>query len=149
MIKTEVTVPLPPSDAFRVFIEQLDSWWPREYTWGQDALEWIGIEPHAGGRCTERGPNGFQCDWGHVTRWEPPRLVELAWQISPRREPVPDPARASRVQVEFTESGGGTRVRLQHDGFERHGPEGGAYRDAMATEQGWPLILGRYASGNG
>lgn len=140
------TVPLPPAGAFDLFAAQLGRWWPREYTWGQDALEWIGLEPRAGGRCTERGPHGFQCDWGRVTAWEPPARVELAWQISPRREPVPDPARASRVEVTFTAAARGSEVRLQHDGFERHGSDGAAYRDALATEHGWPLILARYAA---
>jgi aminoglycoside 6'-N-acetyltransferase I len=144
-IVRDQAVRLPPSAAFRLFTEQLDSWWPREYTWAQDALEWIGLQPRLEGRCTEVGPHGFQCDWGHVIRWEPPTVVELAWQISPRREPVPDRSRASRVRVEFTADGTGSLVRLHHDGFERHGAEGGAYRDALAADQGWPLILARYA----
>lgn len=145
-IVCRTTVPLSATAAFGLFTEQLDTWWPREYTWGQEVLEWIGLEPRAGGRCTERGPYGFQSDWGRVTRWEPPSLIELAWQISPRREPVPDPSRASRVQVEFSAIDTGSGVRLQHDGFERHGSEGAGYRDALATEHGWPLILARYAA---
>lgn len=145
-IVSTANVPVPPSVAFRWFTERLDHWWPREYTWGRDVVEWIGLETRAGGRCTERGPRGFQCDWGQVIRWEPPGLVELAWQISPRREPVPDPAQASRLLAEFTAQGSGSLVRLQHDRFERHGPDGARYRDALASSEGWPLILERYAA---
>lgn len=145
-IVCDVTVRRSPPAAFHLFAEQLDTWWPRAYTWGQAVVEWIGLEPRAGGRCTERGPGGFECDWGHVTGWDPPARLELAWQISPRREPVPDQRQASRVQVEFVARDGGSDVRLLHDFFERHGPDGAPYRDALAAPEGWPLILASYVA---
>jgi uncharacterized protein YndB with AHSA1/START domain len=144
-IRHTLAVPRDPAAAFRLFSDELGRWWPREYTWGQEALEAIGLEPRAGGLCYERGPHGFRCDWGRVLAWEPPHRVALAWQIGPRREPVPDPARASRVEVRFEPDGGGTRVTLVHDGFERHGDGAAGYREAMASPQGWPYILSRLA----
>jgi hypothetical protein len=39
---------------------------------------------------------------------------------------------------------GGTLVLLEHRGFERHGPQAVAYRDALASAQGWPWILKHY-----
>lgn len=143
-VTSDVTVPLPTADAFRLFTEGMHRWWPAAYTWSRDGLEWIGLEPRAGGRCTERGPGGFHCDWGRVTTWTPPHDVELLWQISPRREPVPDPRQASRVRVRFGPVGGGTRLVLEHDDFVRHGPAADAYRDALAAPEGWPYILAQY-----
>ena len=146
-IRHTVTVPLEPAAAFRLFSEQLDRCWPREYTWGQDVVEAIGIEPRVGGLCFERGPHGFRCDWGRVLTWNPPHRVAFTWQISPRREPVPDPARASVVELLFEDSGAGaTQLSLEHRAFERHGSEAAEYRAALASPQGWPYILRRFAA---
>jgi uncharacterized protein YndB with AHSA1/START domain len=146
-IRAAVVVPLAPEQAFRLFAPGLASWWPREYTWGQEALETIAIEPHEGGFCYERGPHGFRSDWGRVLAWEPPKRLRFTWQIGPGREPLPDPARASEVQVTFVgEEADATRVELEHREFERHGEGGGGYRAALGSEQGWPYILDRYAA---
>jgi uncharacterized protein YndB with AHSA1/START domain len=141
-IQHTVEVPLPPERAFARFVEQLGEWWPAEYTWSQDVLEAIGIEPRAGGMCFERGPHGFRCDWGRVVAFEPPERLVFTWQIGPSREPVPDDRRASEVELRFD---GATRVQLEHRGFERHGDAAEAYRAALASDQGWPYILVRYA----
>jgi uncharacterized protein YndB with AHSA1/START domain len=146
-IEHVVDIPAPPERAFDAFVRELHEWWPQEYTWAGDALETIAIEPHDGGRCFERGPHGFHCDWGRVVAWEPPRRFAFTWQISPRREPVPDPARASEVEVRVQPNGdSGARVELEHRGFERHGEGGEEYAAAMGSEMGWPYILGRYAA---
>jgi uncharacterized protein YndB with AHSA1/START domain len=147
MIRHQVSVTSDSDEAFRQFAEQLDRWWPREYTWSGDVLQAIGIEPREGGLCYEPGPHGFRCDWGRVLVWEPPVRLVLAWQISPRREPVPDPRRASEVEVQFDPDGrGGTRVTLEHRGFDRHGTGASEYRAAMASPQGWAYILARYTA---
>lgn len=144
-ISTSVVAPLPLERAFEHFARELYAWWPREYTWSQDVLHDIGIEPRAGGLCFEIGPDAFRCDWGRVLDWAPPERLRLAWQISPRREPVPDPARSSMVTVSFTSDGPQrTLVTLLHENFERHGVDGADYRAAMASAQGWPWILQRF-----
>jgi uncharacterized protein YndB with AHSA1/START domain len=133
--------------AFEVFADELASWWPPEYSWSQDVLEDIGIEPHEDGLCFERGPYGFRCDWGRVLVWDPPRRLVFAWQISPRREPEPNPAKASEVQVRFTDNGeGGTSVELEHRRFERHGDDGAEYARMLGSQQGWPFLLDRFAA---
>lgn len=71
--------------------------------------------------------------------------VVLSWQIGPNREPVPDPSRASQVEVTFENIADGTRVSLNHTGFSNHGAGAEQYRKAMLSEQGWPLILQRLA----
>lgn len=134
-----------PEQAFDVFVDGFGDWWPRAYTWSQDVLETIAIEPHEGGRCFERGPHGFECDWGRVLVCDPPHRLAFTWQIGPGREPVPNPARASEVEVRFDADGErGGRVRFEHRGFERHGEDGEGYRAALDSPEGWDLILGRY-----
>jgi uncharacterized protein YndB with AHSA1/START domain len=136
-----LAVDADPERAFTAFAD-LGAWWPPEYTWAGETLQEIGIEPRADGHCYELGPHGFRCDWGRVTAWEPPRRLVFTWQIGPQREPVPDPAKASEVEVRF-EPGS---VALEHRGFERHGPDAENYRAALASEHGWPYILERYAA---
>jgi uncharacterized protein YndB with AHSA1/START domain len=144
-VTTSVVAPLPLVRAFERFARELNAWWPREYTWSQDVLHEIGIERRACGLCYEIGPHGYRCDWGRVLDWAPPERLRLAWQISPRREPVPDPERSSTVTVTFASDGPHrTLVTLLHEHFERHGPDGAEYRAAMASAQGWPTILERF-----
>ena len=141
----EISVPFPPQRAFARFTEGMTDWWPPEYTWAQQALEQIAIEPVAGGRCFERGPHGFSCDWGRVVACAPPERLTFTWQISPQRAPQPDPAKASEVDVRFAPEGDGARVTLEHRAFERHGEGHEAYAAAMNSPQGWPLLLERFA----
>jgi uncharacterized protein YndB with AHSA1/START domain len=145
-IRQAVTVPVPVDRAFSAFAG-LARWWPREYTWAADTLEDIGIEPREGGHCFERGPDGFTCHWGRVLTWDPPARLVLVWQIAPDRVPEPNPAKASEVEVRFHPAGtSGTRVELEHRAFARHGDSGDTYRQAMASPEGWPLLLDRYAA---
>ena len=145
--RASVVVAVPPARAFTLFTAGLGEWWPREYTWSQDVLEGIGIEPlAAGGLCVEHGPDGFTCHWGRVLAWEPPSRVVLAWQIAPSRAPEPNGEHASTVTVSFEAVDGGTRVVAMHAGFDRHGDGWEAYEAAMGAPQGWPYILERYRS---
>ncbi len=131
--------------AFALFTERIGDWWPAEFTWSQDVLDDLRIEPREGGLCTELGPRGFRCDWGAVLAWERPCRLLLAWQIAPSRAPEPNPARASEVEVRFEQNGdASTAVELEHRHFERHGDGAREYRDGM--HQGWERLLERYAA---
>lgn len=144
-ITAAVTVETSPDEAFAVFFDRFADWWPREFTWSQDALATVAVEPREGGRAFERGPDAFHIDWGRVREVERPRRALFTWQISPRCVPVPDPARASEVEVRFEQADGGrTRVELEHRGFSRHREGADEYRHMMG-EQGWPYALGRFA----
>lgn len=141
----EVTVPLIPSDAFHLFTDRLATWWPAEYTWSQGTVVTLGIEPRKGGRCTEQGPYGFQCDWGRVLAWVPPEKLVLTWQIGLNREPQPDPEQASTLDIEFQPaSADTTRITLEHRDISRHGQGADEYCAALASDYGWPFILHRY-----
>jgi uncharacterized protein YndB with AHSA1/START domain len=146
-VRRIVTVPVPPDRAFTLFIAGFGTWWPREYTWAGEVLDTIVIEPRKGGRCFERGPYGFECDWGRVLVWDPPQRLAFSWQISPERVPEPNPAKASEVEVRFVAEGPSTtRVELEHRGFARHGEGGDAYRAGMGSPEGWMYILDRYVA---
>ena len=147
-VRRSIEVPASPAFAFAAFVH-LDRWWPSEYTWSGHALVLIGMEPREGGFCYELGPNGFRCDWGRVVTWRPASALSFTWQIGPDRTPVPDPDRASLVQLTFANrrsSNGGVRARvdLRHDGFERYGEGGDAYATQLGGPGGWSYLLSRF-----
>lgn len=140
-VRREAVVSLDRRQVFTLFTTALGSWWPREFSWSGQALHAMVLEPFAGGRCYERGPAGFTCDFGCVLECDPPERILFSWQIDATRAPQPDPSKASEVEVRFVEEVKGTRVLVEHRAFERHGEAASAYRDGM--DQGWALILHR------
>lgn len=144
-IRASVTVDAPPADAFAGFTDGMASWWPRAFTWSGELLERIGMDGHVGGFCYEIGANGMRLDWGRVSAWEPPQRLAFSWQIGPDRVPQPSPARASEVAVTFEAAGDGTRVTVEHRGWERLGEAGSAYRQQLAHGGAWETILEAYA----
>lgn len=141
----KIEIPLSKRRAFEVFVNDLNGWWPKEYTWSQEKLKQILIEPEKNGLCIEIGPYNFRCDWGRVTEFEKGDRISIKWQISPQRVPVPDPDKSSDVDVVFKEkTESETILELMHSNFENHGEGSEAYREAMNSEQGWDYILSRF-----
>ena len=134
--------------AFIGFRRDFGLWWPVEYTFNgsADRLNEIVLGDQVGGLCSEIGPHGFRIDWGRVIRFEPPTDLHFLWQINPDSTPNPDPKQASMVEVRFAPFGHQTRVTLTHHSFERHGEAAASYRQEMASQAGWPLLLDRYAA---
>lgn len=94
-ITKRLKIGIPSDIAFKKFVNELNKWWPKKYTWSQDKLEDIWIDGQKDGFCTEIGPYGFRCDWGRVTDLTENKKIMIKWQISPKREPVPNPEKAS------------------------------------------------------
>jgi uncharacterized protein YndB with AHSA1/START domain len=147
-LRQRIEVRTPIEAAFTCFVDDIGDWWPREYTWADQDLAKIAIEPKQGGRCYERSLDGRERIWGRVLEWEPPGRFVFSWQIAPDRRPIADPDDASQVEVSFRELEDEmvTGVELVHRGFERHGEAGDGYREALAGERGWSYILERYAA---
>ncbi|WP_439484191.1 SRPBCC domain-containing protein [Cyclobacterium plantarum] len=87
------------------------------------------------------GPFGFRCDWGRVTEITENKLIKLKWQISPDREPVPDPENASDLYVNFVQEENVTVLKFEHLNFENHGEGSADYKKIMDSKYGWDLIL--------
>ena len=98
------------AEAFRLFTEGFSEWWPRE------AL--CEMEPWSGGRLFERTAKGEQ-EWGSITKWEPPRVLEFTWYPGRQEDS------SETVQVAFQVEADGTRVTLIHRGWNRK-PDWGA-----------------------
>jgi uncharacterized protein YndB with AHSA1/START domain len=142
IVKT-VRVNAPPERAFLRFTAELGTWWPlQSHSVGQADAESVTMEPRVGGRIVERIRGGREAVWGTLTVWDPPRRVAFTWH--PGREA----ATAQDVEVRFTPDGAGTRVELEHRGFERLGVKLG--RTARrGYPLGWEYVLGLYAERGG
>lgn len=146
-VRRSVRVKASAERAFRVFTEDFDSWWPRGHHIGSGSLKRAVIEERLGGRCYGEEEDGTRCPWGTVTAWDPPRLLGIAWQINGDWTYQPDLARASEVEITFTEEGDGTtRVDLEHRHFERHGEGAEAMRTGVGGESGWGGLLGLFVA---
>lgn len=138
VVRRSVTVARSPEDAFRVFTEGIGRWWPLEtHSVGRDGrpAETAVMDRHEGGRFYERTGSGTE-HWGTILVWEPPSRVVISWELRPERPPT-------EVDVRFTPDGDGTRVDLEHRGFERLGDQ--AHEVAASYDGGWSKVLGRYA----
>lgn len=143
-VRVQVTVEAPIARAFEVFTDGCDSSWPRPYRLGEAERTDARIEPHVGGRWLERTADGKETDWGEVLACDAPERLAVSWQITPDFRPEPNPARASRVEVQFTsEAESRTTVTLVHRELERHGDQWEAMRDAVGGA--WPGIMEAYA----
>jgi uncharacterized protein YndB with AHSA1/START domain len=144
-VQKAVSVQAPPAVAWRVFTEQMGSWWPlANYKIGKaNAVDAV-IEPHVGGRWYERGDDGSTCDWGVVLSWEPPSRLVLSWDISADWQP--DPTLKTEIEVRFIPVGkDGTRVELEHRLLDRYGARRDEMRRIFDTEGDWGRLLQSFA----
>lgn len=133
----EVTVPADPEAAFARFTEGLDLWWPRgTHSVSEAECASVGMEGREGGAIFEVDRSGTRHVWGTIREWIPPRVVSFTWH--PGR--APDTRQTVLVTFEAAEEG--TRVRLEHRGWEALGDEARATRDEYDT--GWTGVLADY-----
>jgi uncharacterized protein YndB with AHSA1/START domain len=146
-VQASVVVNAPADRAFKLFTEQFDRIKPREHNMlGVDIAESV-FEPRVGGRVFDRGADGSECQWGRVLAYEPPARIVFTWDISPTWQIETEPDKSSEVEVRFVEDGPDrTRVELEHRHLDRHGDGWEGTREAVSSDQGWPLYLQRFSA---
>ena len=144
--RQSVTVPLAPEQAFELFTERFDEWWPHDGTHNLREAESFVLEPRPEGRWGELAADGSYQPWGRVLAVDRPSRILLAWQLAPDFSYEPDPALQTEVEVTFEPDGDGTRVTLEHRGFEVWGEQGAVMRDSVSSEGGWRGLLERFAA---
>jgi uncharacterized protein YndB with AHSA1/START domain len=138
-ITLSVTVSHPAAEAFRIFTEEFGQWWLiHEYSIGRDRTEKAVFEPREGGRVYEVMEGGREATWGRVTKWDPPHRLELEWQTNPE---APGP---TQLTVKFSPEGAGSRVEVDHRGWEIYGDAAPLAREEY--EIGWQTTLPLFAA---
>jgi uncharacterized protein YndB with AHSA1/START domain len=146
-VQTSIVVDAPIERAFSVFTEGIGTWWPPEHHILQADLADMVFEPREGGHVYDRGVDGSECHWGRVLAYEPPRRVVISWDINLQWQLESDPRRTSEVEVRFvSEDPGRTRVELEHRNLDRHGEGWERMRDAVGSDEGWPVGLRDFAA---
>ena len=145
-VRKVMNVQAPPTVAWRVFTEQMGSWWPlAHYKIGKaNAVDAI-MEPRVGGRCYERGEDGSTCNWGSVLAWDPPSRLVLSWDITADWQY--DPGLKTEIEVLFIAEGEDTtRVELEHRKLDRYGARAAEMRRIFDTEGDWGRLLAMFAA---
>ena len=145
-VREQVVVEAPIEHAFKVFTEDIGSWFPPEYNILQVEIAERVFEPREGGHVYDRGIDGSECHWARVLAYEPPNRVVISWDIDPEWQIETNPEKTSEVEVRFVaEAPGSTRVELEHRNLDRHGEGWEGTRDAVGSEGGWPGCMRRFA----
>ncbi len=141
-----ITVEAPQTVAFRVFTEELGTWWPLDtHSIGPVPAATAILEPRLGGRWLERGVDGTETPWGRVVAFEPPARLVLTWEIS--ADWHHDPSLVTEVEVRFTAEGPSrTRVDLEHRDLDRYGARAREMQAIFDSPGGWPGLLSRFGA---
>lgn len=135
-VRHSIEVAAPPARAFQIFTE-INRWWPLAvHSVGLNRATGCLFEGRAGGSIHEIHDDGSIHLWGTVTDWQPPQRVVFSWH------PGRDAATAQEIVLRFSEVEGGTRVELEHRGWEWLGDRAAEAREAY--QSGWPGVLTRY-----
>lgn len=119
-LRVQGIVPLSKEEAFDVYVNQIDTWWPRQGIFPfsfapQETLPLhIRFEPKEGGLFYEEFQNGKKYVIGEITKWDPPNLIKYTWK---------DPAWKGKttISVSFTQENINTEIALEQSGFTEAG----------------------------
>jgi hypothetical protein len=141
-VTASVEVAVDPATAFAIFTDEIGRWWrPGPINW-YDSARAIGIrfEPGVGGRWLEiyddDGADALEI--GRITVWEPG--VQLVLMYCDGGHELD----GTEVEVRFAAIEGGTRVTLEHRGWEKLAAELAASK-RETKRWGWASILGWYS----
>lgn len=144
-VRKSVQVQAPQQVAWRVFTEQMGTWWPlAHYKIGQAKAVDAIVEPKVGGRWYELGDDGSTCQWGSVLAWEPHSRLLLSWDITANWRY--DPTLKTEIELRFIPDGkNATRVELEHRRLDRYGDRRDEMRRVFDTEGDWGRLLQAFA----
>ncbi len=146
-IRQMVRVRGAPLRAFKLFTEQMGTWWPvdeysravSEFEDEDVQVERLEFQARMGGSVLEHTSDGRILPWAEVIAWHPPHGVLMAWH--PHSKPEPP----TEVEVTFTARGSDTLVELEHRGWGRLS---GDFREGLYEiyARGWITTLGCFAA---
>jgi uncharacterized protein YndB with AHSA1/START domain len=136
VVLKSVTVDCAIEEAFRIYTVDTMSWWPVATHSIYETVSEIVFEPEVGGEVYEISTSGDKGHWATVREWDPPHRLVLAWNILERD------AIGTEVEIRFLPDGAGTRVEVEHRGWEQLTESAAEKRDDY--DRGWDYVLGKY-----
>lgn len=147
VVRRTIVVAAAQDKAFHAFTERFGDFKPREHNLLASPIAQTVFEPRVGGHIYDRAEDGSECRWARVLAFDPPQRVVFSWDIGPTWQVESNPELTSEVEVTFiAEAPDRTRVELEHRHIDRHGPGWQSLSDGIATDDGWPLYLSRFAA---
>jgi uncharacterized protein YndB with AHSA1/START domain len=131
-VMVSIRLKVPPVAAFELFTSRIDDWWRRgpKYRMGLDGR--LRFEPGEGGRLVEIYDEaaGDLFEIGRILVWRPGERLVFEW-----RQPNFTPGQVTEVDIGFAAVAEGTRLTLEHRGWDtlppdhpaRHGMEEGRF----------------------
>ena len=115
----QVSIAVPPDEAFAFFTEQIETWWRRgpRFRNAPGDRGFIRMEPGVGGRVFESFDDRV-VEVGRAIVWDPPRRLVFEWRNSNFA-----PAEKTEVEVRFDPTATGTRVTVVHRGWAALRPD--------------------------
>jgi uncharacterized protein YndB with AHSA1/START domain len=145
-VRASVLVEAPIERAFKVFTEDIGTWWSPDHHILEGDLAGMVFEPRVGGHIYDRATDGRECRWARVLAYEPPRRVVFSWDINNQWQIETAHDKSSEIEVSFrTEGPDRTRVELEHRHLDRHGEGWESHRDAVGSPDGWQVGLDAFA----
>jgi uncharacterized protein YndB with AHSA1/START domain len=135
-IHKSIRVERPPELSFRVFCDEIGQWWPKGPSFGGKRLTNMVIEGRVGGRLYEQHDDGSEYEIGRVTAYQPPSVVAFTWRAPSWEMPT-------QVEIRFIADGNGTRVELEHSGWEQ---AAAMLETRKNYDGGWERMLGEFLS---
>jgi len=137
------TVAVDPATAFQIFTEDIDVWWRRDARFRASEDRSLHFEAGVGGRLFSYQESGAVHEIGRVRAWEPPKRLVFEWRA---RNFEPD--QGTEVEVRFEHVPRGTRVTLEHRGWDgipadhpvRHGMVGESFSNFFGSWWGDLLV---------
>lgn len=150
-VVVSTVVAVDPDTAFEVFTAEIDVWWKRGIRYRANASESLRFESGAGGRLIAAEASGETRELGRVLAWEP-RAGRLVFEYRVRDLA---PEETTEVEVRFEAVAEGTKVTLEHRGFDqlaadhpvRHGLAGQAFIAMFGTWWGDLMVSLRQHAG--
>ncbi|HEY6151131.1 MAG TPA: SRPBCC family protein [Gaiellaceae bacterium] len=132
-VRKSIVVDCSAEHAFQVFTDRLDTWWPfQTHQPGEAPAVSATFEPRVGGRLYHTTADGNEVEWATVLAWEPPSRFVVDWHVSPGQP-------STELEVRFAPEGDGTRVELEHRGWEAYGDD--AAETYASYNGGWDTVL--------
>jgi uncharacterized protein YndB with AHSA1/START domain len=141
-IRVTTVVPAEPLAAFELFTAEVDAWWRRgpRFRHGLGRPSVMRFEGAEGGRLVEvySDAAGGAFEVGRVLTWKPADRLVFEW-----RGNAFEPGLVTEVEVRFERAAGGTRVTLEHRGWDRV-PVEHASRHGYGASYAFVSMIGLY-----